>query len=178
MFDLKPTEQRRGTAGTLLFAFLLLLTATALGQQNPDFSGVYVMKSLTTSTSIVRAYPWKTLEGKTLLKVVQNGSALEVALTSDGKTITNTYVLGSESQNTESDGTPTSDRAEMKGKTLVIHSSLHIRSGALQGIPVQDIQKWSLSSDSKTLTIRGRYQIGMERMSLQDDSRTAIYTRQ
>jgi hypothetical protein len=127
MFDLKPTEQGRGTAGTLLFAFLLLLTATALGQQNPDFSGVYVMKSLTTSTSIVRAYPWKTLEGKTLLKVVQNGSALEVALTSDGKTITNTYVLGSESQNTEPDGTPTSDRAEMKGKTLVIHSSLHIK---------------------------------------------------
>ena len=70
----------------------------------------------------------------------------------------------------------TSDRAEIRGRTLTIRSSLKIGGGELKGIPLHKTQTWVLSSDSKLLTIRDHYQI--QAMAMEDDRRTAIYARQ
>jgi hypothetical protein len=178
MVDLKPVgHERRGMARISSALFLLLLITAAPAQQNPDFSGVYILKSLITSPSIVRSYPWKKLEGKVTLRVVQNRNSLEVTGMYGGKTDTLTYALdGSESKNVLPDGTSTNDRAEIRGRTLTIRSSLMIGGGELKGIPLHETQKWVLSPGWKLLTIRDHYQI--QGIAMEDDGRTAIYARQ
>jgi len=110
---------------------------------------------------------------KSLLKVVQNGSLLEIVETFDsGKTMTSRYALdGNESKNTTEGGVPTVDKAEVKGKTLVIRSSYRLPNG----VPVHETQKWELSADARTLKIRRQTQF--EGMSMLDETTNETYQR-
>jgi hypothetical protein len=111
---------------------------------------------------------------KTTMKVTQSAGRIEIVESfDDGKTLTRKYALdGSESKNLTSGGVPTTDRAEIKGKTLVIRSSYRL----LTGDTVHETEKWNLSADSKTIKIR--HQMQFERMFMLDDTLNEIYQRQ
>lgn len=161
------------------FCLLLVLSGLGLAQQNPDFSGVYTSNSVRRSDSTrVTNFPTKVQVGKTTLKVVQAENSLEAAFTFDsGKTGTRRYALdGSETENVDFDGTPTTDRVRVKGRTLVIRSIMTVRTGDLKDIPVYSTQKWELSPDLKTLTVYQRFQV--QGMHMMDDALTTIYVRQ
>ncbi|SRR6266849_2764757 len=145
----------------------LFLAATAsTPQESPDFSGNFALKSMK-GDRVAKTLP------KSLLKVVQNGTLLEIVETFDsGKTMTSRYALdGNESKNTTEGGVPTVDKAEVKGKTLVIRSSYRLTNG----VPVHETQKWELSADARTLKIRRQTQF--EGMSMLDETTNETYQR-
>jgi hypothetical protein len=150
-----------------LLCCLFLSVITALAQENPNFSGTYAL------TALKGEHTAKTLP-KTTMKVTQSGGRIEIVESfDDGKTLTRKYALdGSESKNLTSGGVPTTDRAEIKGKTLVIRSSYRL----LTGDTVHETEKWELSADSKTIKIR--HQMQFERMFTLDDTLNEIYQRQ
>ena len=145
---------------------VFLVATASTPQESMDFSGSFAL------TSIKGDHVAKTLP-KVLLKVVRNGTLLEIVETFDsGKTTTRRYALdGSESKNTTEGGVPTIDKAEVKGKTLVIRSSYRLPNG----VPVHETQRWELSPDGKTLKIRRQTQF--EGMSILDDTTNESYQR-
>lgn len=146
---------------------LLLFATTAVAQENPNFSGTYAL------TALKGEHTPKTLP-KNTMKVTQKEGTLEVVESfDDGKTLTRKYALdGSESKNLTSGGVPTTDRAEIKGKTVVIRSSYRLPTG----VTVHETEKWELSADSKTIKIRQQTQF--EGMSMLDDTLNETYQRQ
>ncbi|MGB6668661.1 MAG: hypothetical protein WBE73_09975 [Candidatus Acidiferrum sp.] len=66
---------------------------------------------------------------------------------------------------------PTVDKAEVKGKTLVIRSSYRLTNG----VPVHETQRWELSPDGKTLKIHRQTQF--EGMSMLDETTNETYQR-
>ncbi len=151
---------------SLLFCVFFIALAT-LAQETPDFSGTYSLTGQD-GQNAPKKLP------KAILKVVQNGSSLELVETiDDGKPFIRKYVLnGGETKNFTSSGTPLTDKAEIKGKTLVIRSSFHLPTGTA----VHETDKWELSADLKTLKIRR--QTEFERMSMLDDTMNEKYQRQ
>jgi hypothetical protein len=164
----------RPVTAMCLFA---VLTAVAAAQQVPDFSGTYVLKSPARSDSYNSASS-NVMVGRVITKVVQDSNSVEVVFRSVGRgTFTCKYNLdGSEIQSAEPDGTPTVEHAEIKGKTLVIRSSIKVATGALKGVPVLRTEKWELSKNVRTLTVRQRTEV--QGMHMQDDLLTVIYQRQ
>lgn len=146
---------------------LLLFASTAVAQENPNFSGTYAL------TALKGDHTAKTLP-KNIMKVTQNGETLEIVESfDDGKTLTRKYALnGGESKNLTSGGVPTTDKAEIKGKTLIIRSSCHLPTG----VTVHETEKWDLSADSKTLKIH--HQTQFDGMSMLDDTLNETYQRQ
>lgn len=154
------------------------VTAAATAQQMPDFSGVYVFSSSAGSDSRTSAYPSNVMFERVIKKVVQDSNSVEISFQTPGRgEVTSKYKLdGSETPGTEPDGTPTVERAEIKGNRLIIRSSIKIRRGALKGVPILKTQKWELSKDLKTLTVHE--QIQAEGMHVMDDLLTVTYIRQ
>jgi hypothetical protein len=150
-----------------LLCCLLLVVIAAPAQGTPNFSGTYAL------TALKGEHTAKTLP-KTTMKVTQNAGSIEIVESfDDGKTLTSKYALdGSESKNLTSGGVPTTDKAEIKGKTLVIRSSYRLSTGDT----VHETEKWELSADSKTIKIR--HQMQFERMSMLDDTLNETYQRQ
>ena len=146
---------------------LFLFSITTVAQESPDFSGTFTL------TAVKAEHAAKTLP-KITLKVVQNGSSLEIVESYDeGKTVSKKYTLnGGETKNLTSAGAPTTDKAETKGKTVVIRSSYRLSAGTT----VRETQKWELTADSKTLKIRR--QTEFEGMSMLDDTMYETYQRQ
>lgn len=158
--------------------FLLILTAVAAAQQGPDFSGTYFLKSFARSDSRNSSVSSKVMVGREITKVAQDSNSVEIVFRSLGQgAFTCKYRLdGSEIQSTDPDGTPTVERAEIKGENLIIRSSIKVGTGALKGIPILRTQKWELSKDLKTLTVREETQV--QGMHVQDDLLTVTYIRQ
>jgi hypothetical protein len=146
---------------------LLPLSIAAVAQENPNFSGTYAL------TALKGEHTAKTLP-KNMMKVAQNGGTLEIVESfDDGKNLTRKYNLnGGESKNLTSGGVPTTDKAEIKGKTLLIRSSYHLPTG----VTVHETEKWDLSADSKTIKIRQQTQF--DGMSMLDDTLNETYRRQ
>jgi hypothetical protein len=128
----------------IALACCLLLPFGSFAQEKPDFSGHYVL-----------AWPKPELRrGKrsrpSQLKVVQRGRVLKATFTEGGKTRTSTYYLdGAESKNVAAGGAPSTDRANIKYKTLLIESIIQVRKNTLEMA-----QKWQLSIDSRHLIIQ------------------------
>src|SRR5579863_1729133 len=142
--------------------FLLALTDQALPQQTPDFSGTYTLGSLARSDSAGGAnFREQTPGPKTTLNISQNANSIEARFTfASGKTATLKYHLDdSESKNVDPDGSPTNDRVKLKGKSLVIRSTIKIVSGDLKGSEVHRAESWELSKDLRTLTIHEQFEI-------------------
>jgi hypothetical protein len=146
---------------------LLLFASTAVARKNPNFSGTYAL------TALKGDHTAKTLP-KNIMKVTQNSETLEIVESfDDGKTVTRKYALnGGESKNLTSGGVPTTDKAEIKGKTLLIRSSYRLPTG----VTVHETEKWDLSADSKTIKIRQQTQF--DGMSMMDDTLNETYQRQ
>ncbi|MGD0127379.1 MAG: hypothetical protein ABSF46_18610 [Terriglobia bacterium] len=125
-------------------ALLFLLPLGAPAQQNPNFSGSWVL-----------AWPEPEVRhGRKLspaeLRVVQKDAALHATYVEHGKIRTCTYNLdGTESKNRAAGGAPSSDTATVKFATLLIESTVQIPKAALQME-----QKWQLSADSRHLIVQ------------------------
>lgn len=145
---------------------LLLVAITAIAQETPNFSGIYAL------TGLKGAHTAKTLPQNTM-KVTHNGASIEIVESfEDGKTLTTKYALdGGESKNLTSGGLPTTGRAEIKGKTLVIRSSYRLPTG----ITVHETAKWDLSADFKAIKIRQQTQF--DEIPTLDDTLTETYQR-
>jgi hypothetical protein len=144
----------------------LLFAIAAVAQESPNFSGTYAL------TGLKGEHKAKTLP-KNTLKVTHNADSLEIVESfEDGKSLTRKYALnGAESKNLTSGGSPTTDRVEVKGKTLIIRSTYGSR-----GVTVHETEKWEFSADSKTLKIR--HQTQFEGMPTLDDTLNETYQRQ
>jgi len=123
---------------------LLLLSASAFGQELPDFSGSWVL-----------AWPEPEVRhGRKLspaeLRVVQKERTLHATFVEQGKTRTCTYYLdGAESKNLAAGGAPSQDTATVKFATLLIESTVRVPKATLQME-----QKWQLSADSRHLIVQ------------------------
>lgn len=74
--------------------------------------------------------------------------------------VTQEYRLdGSKIQGKEQDGTPTVEWIDIKGRQLIIRSSLKAGSGALKDVPIVKTQKWGLSEYLETVTISEQFQL-------------------
>ena len=146
---------------------LVLFAITVVAQETANFAGTYAL------TALKGEYTTKTLP-KNMMKVTQNGSSIEIVESfDDGKALTRKYALdGGESKNLTSGGVPATDKAEIKGKTLVIHSSYRLPTG----VTVRETEKRDLSADSKTIKIR--LQTQFDGMSMLDDTVNETYQRQ
>jgi len=148
------------------YCCFLLFAITAAAQESPNFSGTYAL------TALKGEHKAKTLP-KNTLKVTHNADSLEIVESfEDGKSLTRKYALnGGESKNLTSGGVPTTDRVEVKGKTLIIRSTY----GSRAGVTIHETEKWELSADSKTLRIRDQTQV--EGAPMLDDTLNEIYQR-
>ena len=161
-----------------VFCVFLALVGLAQPQEVRDFSGVYTLKRFTHSDSNHPRDTTNVPAGQTTLKIAQSAISMELSYTlGSGKTVVRRYTLdGRDSANMEFDGTPTTDQASVKGRTLTIHSTIEVTAGLLKGIPVHRTSRWELSRDLKTLIahdqieIQGKHVIG--------DTLTAVYVRQ
>lgn len=121
-----------------------LLAAAA----RPDFSGSY---TLTGSKGAFKAKgaSWS-------IRVVQTEATIEILKTMDGKEDLNTFQLdGSESVFTSSGGQKGTGKAQFKGKTLILETFITTRPQPNgPAVQIHTRERWELSADSKTLTIR------------------------
>jgi hypothetical protein len=93
-----------------------------------------------------------------------------------GKTVTLKYKLDDiVSRNVDPDGSPTTDRAKVKGRELIVRSTMKIAAGDLKGSEVHRIENWELSKDLSTLTIRQQFDVPGAHLS--GDTMTSIYSR-
>jgi hypothetical protein len=159
--------------------FFLALTLPALPQQSPDFSGAYTLKSLTRSDSDGGSnFREQTSAPKTTLKISQSANALDATFTfASGKTVTLKYKLDDiESKNVDPDGSLTTDRAKVKGRELIVRSTIKIGAGGLKGSEVHRTENWELSKDLRTLTIHQQFDVPGAHVP--GDTMTSTYTRQ
>ena len=155
---------------------LLVLVTGSVAQQVPDFSGKYVLRSSGISDSGRAAYTGNVSSDRLVKRVVQDHESVKIIL--EGKTgeVTREYRLdGSKIRGEEPDGTPTVEWAEIKGKQLIIRSSLKVATGALKDVPTTKTQKWELSKDLRTVTIRE--QLHAEGLHVRNDLLTITYAR-
>ena len=113
-----------------------------------DFSGSYTL------TGSKGAFKGK--GASWTIRVAQTETTIEVLKTMDGKEDLNTFQLdGSEGVFTSSGGQKGISKAQLKGKMLILETFITTRP--LPNGPAVQIhtrERWELSSDSKTLTIR------------------------
>jgi hypothetical protein len=153
--------------------FLLLFSTLAVARQVPDFSGTYFLKSTERSDSRSGSVVRNVFGGRVITKVVQDRNSVEIVFRSKTGLVTYKYGLdGSEIQGTEEDGTPTLERAEIKGKNLIIRSQMT----AAKGITLHRTQWWELSKHLKILTVHEQLQT--QGMHVVDGLQTAEYFRQ
>ncbi len=110
---------------------------------------------------------------RVIKKVVQDRNSVTITLQGRAGEVTREYRLdGGKIAGEEPDGTPTVEWAEIKGKKLIIRSSIKTK-----GAPVDVVktQKWELSKDLKTLTVHEQLQA--EGTHVMNDSLTISYTR-
>jgi hypothetical protein len=129
-------------------ATLLMTASITIGADKIDFSGSY---TLTASKGALK------LRGKVwTLKVKQTESAIEVTRVMDGHQNVNNVPLDGSTGVYVSPGGPTGTcKAQLKAKSLVLETLLVSRpqpSGPV--VRLHTKERWELSSDSKTLTIR------------------------
>jgi hypothetical protein len=127
---------------------LVLIPDGCFGQVGPNFSGSYQLTSRRGVTKKKKALPLE------ILKVHHEGLMLDVIITREGKEEQRHFTLdGSESKTIHPQGGVTTEKARIKKTALEIESIFH-----LSGNPVsfRMKEKWQLSRDAKTLTIRSQ----------------------
>ena len=156
--------------------WFLALSISLVAQHTPDFSGSYVLKSSGMSDSQSSALPRNVTWERLIRKVEQDDKSIRIILRGRTGDIPREYKLdGTKIQGEEPDGSPTVEWAEIKGKQLVIRSSIKVVSGALKGTPILKTQKWELSKDLKTVMVH--VQLESEEAHIMNDLLKLIYIR-
>jgi len=146
---------------------LVLLLSSAWAQEIPNFSGLYLLNPPKPGKHQKASPP-------RYLRVTQNERSLEATVSEAGQSRTSRYLLdGSPSDNLTEGGVPSKDTARLKGKALLIESIVQVR-----GTVLHMKQKWQLSRDSKTLTIRSSAEGSSLGISADLGSWDEVYTRQ
>jgi hypothetical protein len=125
------------------------VSPTTADANKPDFSGSYTLKHSKKASKAEREKVWT-------LQVKQTESAIQVTRVMDAHPNTNEFPLnGGEGRYVSPGGPAGTCKARWKGKTLVL-DSLVIAHPQANGPAVQlhTKERWELSSDLKTLTIR------------------------
>jgi hypothetical protein len=120
---------------------------TALASDKVNYSGKYSLQGRKTASGS---------QSDLTLNVVQNEDSIEVSRVEHGRRTTSRCPFnGSEGEYTSPGGVPGKCRAQLKGKYLVLHSVVVTRPQPT-GPPVRvhTRERWQLSADSRTLTIR------------------------
>jgi hypothetical protein len=128
-----------------LFVFAICLATVAWATPKPDFSGNYAPQQKKSDKAVTVS-----------LRVVQTESAVEVTRIYGDKSITNRFPLdGSEGDYKTETGVRGKCRAQLKDETLVLESLVASRPNAnTPSLRFDTIERWRLSADSKTLTIK------------------------
>jgi len=114
-----------------------------------DLSGAYILIDAKGSFKMNKASSW-------VLEVVQTDAAIKITKTIDGKATTNTFKLdGTEAPYTSEGDVKGTCTARFKGKALMLdtQTTTHPQANGPE-VQIHTREKWTLSSDLKTLTIR------------------------
>ena len=153
------------------FVFLFLLFAAGISAADkPDFSGSYTLTGVSGPK-----YEKGTIQK---LRVVQTGSSVEVTQTISGHPNVNTYPLSDKEGVYESPGGAKGTcKAQSKKNELVLDSVVTTRPDVTSPIvQIHTKQKWQLSRDLKTLTIRNTVDSPQSAINIIEPW-TEIYTR-
>lgn len=160
---------------------VLVAVATIGMAQFADFSGKYIVLTVRLSDSGSGEVPTMNMvAGWIVTSVAQHSDSVEISLrAAGGGDVTRTYKLdGSETNGTEPDGTPTREKAELRKGHLILSTSIAVKRGALKGVPLVRIQKWDLSKDRRTVTVRATTEIeGDHEAHVLYDIQTVTYLR-
>jgi hypothetical protein len=128
-----------------LFVLAICVATIAWAATKPDFSGSYAAQQKKNDTALTVS-----------LRVVQTESAVEVTRIYGDKSLTNRFPLdGSDGDYTTETGVHGKCRAQLKDDTLVLESLVASRPNAnTPSVRFDTIEKWRLSFDMKTLTIK------------------------
>lgn len=118
----------------------------AFAADGTNFSGKYTAE-LSKNTSGRSA--------ESTLEVVQNEDAIEITIVESGKKTTSRCPFnGSEGDYTSPGGISGKCKAQLKGKNLIIKSIIVTRSQPTANVRMHTKERWQLSKDGKTLTIK------------------------
>jgi hypothetical protein len=148
---------------------LVLFCSGVLAQNGVDFSGTYRLVSIKSENGS------KKIPDSTLT-ISQREGVLERTSIRDGKTLVNHYTLdGKECKNVTSGGAPSTDKAQAKGKNIIIRSVVPLNAPPPASSSVVTTEKWELSKDSNTLTVHSKLEF--PGMAMLDSSATEVYSR-
>jgi hypothetical protein len=126
-----------------LFVLIIFLATIAWAATKPDFSGNYAPQKKSDKAIIAS------------LRVSQTDSTIQVTRVSGGKSVTNSFPLDGEGDYTTETGVRGKCRAQLKGDTLVLESSVASPPKAnTPSLRFETIEEWRLSADTRTLTIK------------------------
>ena len=154
--------------GTVV-ALVVLVCSSVVAQNGVDFSGTYHLLSIK-SENAPKKVPDSTLT------ISQREGILERTTVTDGKPLVSRYTLdGKECKNVTSGGVPSTDKAQAKGKNIVIQSVVPLDAPPPAASTVVTTEKWELSKDSNTLTVHSKLEF--PGMAMLDFSSTEVYSR-
>ena len=132
----------------ILLAFVLIVSS-GVAANSPDFSGSYVLTGGKGNFDAKKAKGWT-------LHVVQTATAVEVSKVADGSENKNVFPLdGTAGPCVSSGGVAGTCKGQLKGKELNLESLFAPRAGGNSpSVAILTKERWQLSSDLKTLTIR------------------------
>jgi hypothetical protein len=155
-------------AGVL--SLLIVLCSGVAAQDSTDFSGRYRLVAIKSES------PSKKVPASTLTIIHREGT-LERTEVTDGKVLVSRYTLdGKECKNITSGGAPATDKAQLKGKNIIIRSIVPLNAPAPAASSVITTEKWELSKVSAKLTIHSK--IEFPGMAMLDSSSTEVYSRE
>jgi hypothetical protein len=146
-----------------------MLGSGVVAQNNIDFSGTYRLVSIKSDNAP------KKVPGSTLT-IIQREGIIERTTVTDGKPLVSRYTLGGkECKNVTSGGAPSTDKAQLKGKNIIIRSVVPLNVPPPAASSVVTTEKWELSKDSTTLAIHSK--VEFPGMAMLDFSSTEVYSR-
>jgi hypothetical protein len=148
----------------------VMLCSGVFAQDSTNFSGTYRLVSIKASN------PPKKLPASTLT-IVQRDGNIERTEVTDGKSLVSRYTLdGKECKNVTSGGAASADKAQIKGKGIIIRSVVPLNAAPPAASSVITTEKWELSNDSTKLTIHSK--VEFPGMAVLDFSSTEVYARE
>lgn len=132
-----------------LLVALLLVASTMVAADKPDFSGSYTLTGSKGAFKLKKGEVWT-------LRVTQTESAIDVTKVAAGHQNINKFPLdGGEGTYTSPGGQTGTCKAQFKGKNVIldIFVTTHPQPNG-PAVRIHTRERWELSSDSKTLTIR------------------------
>jgi hypothetical protein len=139
----------RGHFHIFIVALLLLGPRLGAAAEAQNFSGSYTLTGAKGDFDFSKDTVWT-------ISVIQTGAAIEVTRVRDGHTNVNRFPLdGTEGDYTGPSGTPGKCKGQLKGKNLVLESVVTTFPARNRpGAETRTRERWELSANSKTLTIR------------------------